>query len=123
MNNRPSLGFDEDDVPVEKKPQVVSLDDFKPTPVKKLNKEQVAEAAQKAAFKSRESKPVAAIEPKPVKADRRRRTGRSAQLNLKVKPETIERFYAVADAQGWGLGEAFEHAVASLAEIKAKSST
>lgn len=45
---------------------------------------------------------------------RRRRTGRTAQLNLKVRPETIEAFYALADRQGWGLGEAFEHALRAL---------
>lgn len=116
MNNRPSLGFDEDEIPVENKPQPVNLTDFKPTPVKKLDKEQVAEAAEKASFKSRESKAAPVTEPKPVKTDRRRRTGRSAQLNLKVKPETIERFYAIADAQGWVLGEAFERAVILLEE-------
>lgn len=114
MNNRPSLGFKEDETPVEKKPQVVSLDDFKPTPVKKLDKEQVAEAAQKASFKSRESKPASIAEPKPVRKDRRHRTGRSAQFNIKLRPETIEAFCAVADAQGWVLGEAFEKAVELL---------
>lgn len=45
---------------------------------------------------------------------RRRRTGRSAQLNLKLRPETMALFYALADAKGWGLGEAFERAVALL---------
>ena len=35
MNTRPSLGFDDDDAPVETKPSVLSLDDFKPTPVKR----------------------------------------------------------------------------------------
>ncbi len=42
---------------------------------------------------------------------RRRRTGRNAQFNLKARPETIARFCAIADAQGWGLGETLEHAV------------
>jgi hypothetical protein len=56
--------------------------------------------------------PVAA--PTAIKATRRRRTGRSAQLNLKCRPETIEQFYAIADANGWVLGEAFEKAVALL---------
>lgn len=52
---------------------------------------------------------------------RRRRTGRTAQLNLKVRPETIEAFYALADRQGWGLGEAFEHALRAL-EAEARRS-
>lgn len=45
---------------------------------------------------------------------RRRRTGRNAQFNLKARPETIAAFCAVADLQGWGLGETLEHAVALL---------
>ncbi|MFI0396956.1 hypothetical protein [Paracoccus jiaweipingae] len=35
----------------------------------------------------------------------------NAQFNIKAKPETIEAFYKVADANGWGLGETLEHAV------------
>jgi hypothetical protein len=45
---------------------------------------------------------------------RRRRTGRNAQFNLKARPETIEAFCAVADLNGWGLGETLEKAVALL---------
>lgn len=45
---------------------------------------------------------------------RRRRTGRNAQFNLKAKPETIEAYCAIADAQGWGLGETLEKAVELL---------
>lgn len=51
---------------------------------------------------------------KPAAQQRRRRTGRNAQFNIKARPETIEAFCAVADAQGWGLGETLEHAVALL---------
>lgn len=47
-------------------------------------------------------------------APRRRRTGRNAQFNLKARPETIEAFCAVADRQGWGLGETLEYAVTLL---------
>lgn len=46
---------------------------------------------------------------------RRRRTGRDKQLNLKVTEASLNQFYAIADARGWGLGEAFEHALAALA--------
>lgn len=54
---------------------------------------------------------------------RRRRTGRNVQFNLKTRPETIEAFCAIADRQGWGLGETLEHAVALLEReygVKAK---
>jgi len=40
--------------------------------------------------------------------------GRNAQFNLKARPDTIQRFCDVADAQDWGLGETLEHAVALL---------
>ncbi len=54
---------------------------------------------------------------------RRRRTGRNAQLNLKAKPETIEAYYALADAQGWGLGETLEYAVELLGREYGRSET
>ncbi|GLK63677.1 hypothetical protein GCM10017635_11480 [Paracoccus kondratievae] len=65
------------------------------------------------AFKSREPQ---AVESGAGQGDapRRRRTGRSAQFNLKAKPITIEAFCAVADRQGWGLGETLEKAVELL---------
>jgi len=45
---------------------------------------------------------------------RRYRTGRNVQLNIKVRSETLDSFYALADRQGWVLGEALERAVAAL---------
>jgi len=123
MNNRPSLGFDDDEdvipTPTPPKKDPVDLSGFQPKAVVRPDKQKVEEAAAKAQFKSREAKaPVAVALPAatPVKATRRRRTGRSAQLNLKCRPETIEQFYAIADANGWVLGEAFEKAVALLEE-------
>ena len=121
MNNRPSLGFDEDEdlispqAPQKKDP--VDLSGFQPKAVIRPDKQTVEEAAAKAQFRSREAKAPVAVAlptPTPAKATRRRRTGRSAQLNLKCRPETIEQFYAIADANGWVLGEAFEKAVALL---------
>lgn len=121
MNNRPSLGFDDDEdlttPPAPQKKDPVDLSGFQPKAVVRPDKQKVEEAAAKAQFKSREAKaPVAVALPAttPAKATRRRRTGRSAQLNLKCRPETIEQFYAIADANGWVLGEAFERAVALL---------
>lgn len=77
-------------------------------------------AAAAAGFRSREPQPetVAPVAPAaPVaraEAPRRRRTGRNAQFNLKARPETIETFCAIADTQGWGLGETLERAVTLL---------
>lgn len=112
MSNRPSLGFDDDEQPAGPA-AVLDLSEFQPKLVARPDKDKVAQAAEKANFKSREAKLVTAASPV-ARQSRRRRTGRSAQLNLKVKPETIEAFYAIADAQGWVLGEAFERAVALL---------
>jgi|OM-RGC.v1.029205007 hypothetical protein len=86
--------------------------DWTPTPARRTPPEAAREAASQAGFRSREAAPVPPAEP--ARAQRRRRTGRNAQFNIKAKPETIEAFTAIADAQGWGLGETLEQAVALL---------
>lgn len=103
------------------------LDDFDPAawtnPKKKIANDKpkpaaAREAAEASGFRSRE--PVKAA-PEPVAPkQRRRRTGRNVQFNIKTRAETIEAFCAIADAKGWGIGEAFEHATELLArETKA----
>jgi hypothetical protein len=73
----------------------------------------VRAVSEAASFRSREPLPAAAA--KPGKASlRRRRTGRNAQLNIKLAPETLESFYKLSDRHGWGLGEAFEKALEAL---------
>lgn len=114
---RADLGFDdplEDFNPAEWKPKTTKSAN-KPKP------EEAAIAAEASGFKSREPKPAQVVEPKPVEQgrageapQRRRRTGRNAQFNLKAKPETIEAYCALADAKGWGLGETLEKAVELL---------
>lgn len=106
---RANLGFDD------------PLDDFDPKDWQpanpkvandKLKQSETEKAAKASGFKSREAKPV---EKEPEQSVvRRRRTGRNAQFNLKAKPETIETYCAIADAQGWGLGETLEKAVELL---------
>ncbi|WP_342111480.1 stability/partitioning determinant [Methylobacterium sp. SI9] len=77
------------------------------------------QAAEATGFRSREpAKIELALALATPRQQRRRRTGRTAQLNLKLKPETIEAFTRVADAHGWGLGEAFERAVDLLERSK-----
>lgn len=107
MKERADLGFAD------------ALEDFDPAewaskPAAKLEKAGTHKAAAAAGFRSREPRP----EPEPSRAGeapvRRRRTGRNTQFNLKTRAETIEAFCAVADAQGWGLGETLEYAVALL---------
>jgi hypothetical protein len=118
----------------------LDLSEFKPKPVKAANdrpsKAATAKAAEASGFKSREAKPVldetakpdrsiadgvlvgqgAHVAPKPSETiqQRRRRTGRNAQFNLKARPETIDAYCALADRMGWGLGETLERAVALL---------
>ena len=118
----------------------LDLSEFAPKPVSAANnrpsKALSAKAAEASGFKSREAKP-ARQEAEPadgsitdavsvgqgVEADpkqsktpqqRRRRTGRNAQFNLKARPETIDAYCALADRMGWGLGETLERAVALL---------
>jgi hypothetical protein len=90
----------------------LDLSDFKPKRAAKP--EQVRDIAEQAGFRSREAAPtVVAVESAP-REQRRYRTGRNVQLNLKVRRETVDAFYKISDERGWVLGEAFEHAVAAL---------
>ena len=45
---------------------------------------------------------------------RRHVTGRNQQLNIKATPETIDRFYKLADQRGMVLGELLECALDAL---------
>jgi hypothetical protein len=47
---------------------------------------------------------------------RRRRTGRNVQFNIKVTAETIARFTALADKRGVAFGELLEQLVAAAEE-------
>lgn len=73
----------------------------------------VSEAAR---FPSREAKPVQLPAPAtPAKREQRRhRTGRNVQFNIRARQETIDTFLAIADREGWVLGEVLEHAMAAL---------
>lgn len=107
---RADLGFAdnlEDFNPAEWAPKPARSSDERPP------KAETRKAAAAAGFRSRE--PQTALDGAGVASPpRRRRTGRNAQFNLKARPETIATFCAIADRQGWGLGETLEHAVALL---------
>ena len=103
MPDRPDLGFGDE------------LEQFDPadwstSPRGPVSGEATRRSADAAGFRSREPERPA----EPERPLRRRRTGRNAQFNIKARPDTIEAFCAVADGQGWGLGETLEHAVALL---------
>ena len=99
--------------------------------------EQVKAVAEEAGFRSRGPVPPQAPPPAPARAERpakpppaeerreqrRYRTGRNQQLNLKVRAQDAEAFYAIADAEGWVLGDVFARAVAALARELEKTKT
>ena len=92
----------------------LDLSDFAPKPpgagagrAAGTDQRQVRAVAEPAAFRSREPAP-------PRREARRHRTGRNVQLNLKVRQEDADAFYALADERGWVLGEAFQMAVEAL---------
>ena len=90
---------------------------FEPRPANRpaVKPEQVRVVSEAAQFQSREPKRAAAPLPRrPRREPRRYRTGRNTQLNIKARTETIEAFYAIADQQGWVLGETFERAIDAL---------
>lgn len=87
----------------------------KPAARPKPDKAAIKATAESRGFRSRE--PVAVEPPANLTAPARQRrhvTGRNKQLNLKVTDDSLQRFYAIADAKGWVLGEAFEHAIGAL---------
>jgi hypothetical protein len=110
MNSERASIFDTDEI---------DLSGFKPASRPKTpaaERAAIKEVAEQRGFTSREPVTVAPAhnDPEPRRQQRRHTTGRNRQLNIKATEETINRFYALADAQGWVLGEAFEHAVAAL---------
>ncbi|RID89790.1 stability/partitioning determinant [Gemmobacter lutimaris] len=111
--NRVDLGFGD---PLDD----LDLSEFQPrkTPVPRSPSGETSRAAEAAGFRSREPRTTE----KPADGagetatQRRRRTGRNAQFNLKARPETIAAYCALADRMGWGLGETLEKAVELLEE-------
>jgi hypothetical protein len=78
----------------------------------------IAEASR---FPSREAK---ASSPAAVRRPPRiHRTGRTMQFNARTTPETVEALYAIADRQGWLVGETLEHALAALQRELAEQHT
>lgn len=88
----------------------LDLSEFQPKPPARAK--DVRELAEKAGFTSREP-PVDPTLEQGRREHRRYRTGRNIQLNLKVRQEDMDAFYALADSEGIVLGEAFARAVAA----------
>ena len=66
----------------------------------------IAEASR---FPSREARASSTRRPPRI-----HRTGRTMQFNARTTPQTVEALYAIADQQGWLVGETLEHALAAL---------
>jgi hypothetical protein len=101
----------------------MDLSVFKPgvSPEPVLDREKLKAISEASNFPSRQAarpvaepaaKPAPAIQPK--REPRRHRTGRTAQFNARTTPETVEAYYAIADRQGWLVGETIERALAAL---------
>ena len=86
------------------------LSDFKPSPVKKpiVQREAIRQVSEANNFPSRAPE---AAKPVTASQQRRRRTGRNVQFNIKATPETIARFTALADREGLVFGELLERAL------------
>jgi len=88
------------------------LSGFTPPPAQKpaVSREVIRAVSEQNNFPSRSPTPP------PQKASagkprRRHRTGRNVQINIKAKQETIDRLIAIADKQGWVLGETLDQAL------------
>ena len=89
---------------------------FKPKEAAKSDEpasEAVRAVSEAANFKSREP-----VQKHPKKADRRHRTGRNEQLNVKVDDKTFRLFYEIYDTfrerEGWVQGQVIERALKAL---------
>lgn len=85
----------------------LDLSDFKPTPAHRSTAQKAAirEVSEANNFPSR------APDFATKSVQRRRRTGRNVQFNIKATAETIARFTALADKRGVPFGELLEQLV------------
>ena len=99
---------------------------FKPKPAAKpvdnaVPLEKVRAVSEAAQFRSRDPKPPS---PKPLRREQRRhRTGRNVQLNIKARAQAVQAFYDITDRQNWVLGETFERAIEALKRELAQTKT
>lgn len=93
------------------------LTDFAPSPHKKgsspVEKAAVEQVAEDNGFPSRQ-----AVKTAPKHQQRRHRTGRNQQINIKATGETIDRMNRIADELGAPLGEVLERALEALEKAK-----
>ncbi len=80
-------------------------EDFNPDTLKRLSEAHNFPSRQPPTDKQKDQ---------PARAQRRHRTGRNVQLNIKTRQETAEAFYRICDDRGWLCAETFERAIAAL---------
>src|SRR4051812_22792537 len=98
MNARPNI-FDEDEIDVSSFAPKTDL-------ARHADKDALRQVGEASGFQSR---PV-------LRAPHRYRTGRTAQFNTRIMPAAFERFYQIANQQGWKIGETVEKALEALEE-------
>lgn len=86
--------------------------DFQPRPIARPDPEVARRVAKEGGFTA------GATTRAPADTQRRYRTARTAQLNLKVMPEYRARFATMVDEAGVSMNELFERAVMLLAASK-----
>lgn len=96
-------------VPVEPEAEASA---FQPRPINRPDADSVRKAAEEGGYSAGQSTR------RPGDTQRRYRTGRTEQLNLKVTPETKSRFQDMADQAGISMNALFEKAVDALARVQ-----
>ena len=79
--------------------------------------QEIRDVSERSNFRSREPTASVAIEPplhQPKRSPRLHRTGRNVQFNVKLRADSIEAIYRIADQQTWTMGETVERALAAL---------
>ncbi|MGE4046484.1 MAG: hypothetical protein AB7F35_16620 [Acetobacteraceae bacterium] len=109
---RASIFGDDEDLSAAFKPKAAP-------PAPAIPRETIRTVSEAANFRSRDPKPASADTAR--REQRRHRTGRNVQLNIKARAEAVEAFYALADQENWVLGETFERAIEALRDQLARS--
>ena len=93
----------------------LDISDFKPTPARTpaAVKAAIRETSEAHDFPSRLPCPPLGRAAEAKLPQRRRRTGRNVQFNIKATAEKIARFTALADKRGVAFGELLEQLVAA----------
>lgn len=89
----------------------IETEEFQPRPINRPDVESVRKVAEAGGYSEGQSSR------RPGDTQRRYRTGRTEQLNLKVTQATKEQFQGMADQAGISMNALFERAVMALAAV------